>query len=63
VNPGTMTELQFDEAVGDLVGYLQWMAEPAQNERVRIGTWVLIFLAVFTVIVWRLNAAFWKDVH
>jgi ubiquinol-cytochrome c reductase cytochrome c1 subunit len=63
VNPGTMTELQFDENVGDLVGYLQWMAEPAQNERVRIGTWVLLFLAVFTVIVWRLNAAFWKDVH
>ena len=63
VKPGTMTEQQFDEAVGDLVGYLQWMAEPAQNERVRIGTWVLLYLAVFTVIVWRLNAAFWKDVH
>lgn len=61
--PGTMTELQFDQAIGDLVGYLQWMAEPAQNERVRIGTWVLLYLAVFTVIVWRLNAAFWKDVH
>ncbi len=63
VKPGTLGELQFDEAVGDLVGYLQWMAEPAQNERVRIGTWVLLFLAVLTVIVWRLNAAFWKDVH
>ena len=29
--PGTMTPLQYDQAVGDLVGYLQWMAEPAQN--------------------------------
>ena len=62
VSPGTMTPLQYDEAVGDLVGYLQWMAEPAQNQRVRIGAWVLLFLGVLTVIVWRLNAAFWKNV-
>ena len=34
VSPGTMTPLQYDQAVGDLVGYLQWMAEPAQNTRV-----------------------------
>ena len=62
VTPGTMTPLEYDQAVGDLVGYLQWMAEPAQNHRMRIGAWVLLFLAVLTVIVWRLNAAFWKDV-
>ena len=31
VTPGTMTPLQYDQAVGDLVGYLQWMGEPAQN--------------------------------
>ncbi|MEJ5991428.1 cytochrome c1 [Ramlibacter sp. PS3R-8] len=62
LSPGAMTPLQYDQAVGDLVGYLQWMAEPAQNHRVRIGVWVLLFLGVLTVIVWRLNAAFWKNV-
>lgn len=62
VSPGTMTPLQYDQAVGDLVGYLQWMAEPAQNQRVRIGAWVMLFLALMFVLVWRLNAAFWKDV-
>ena len=62
VSPGTMTAEQYDQAVGDLVGFLQWMGEPAQNSRVRIGAWVLLFLAAFTVIVWRLNAAYWKDV-
>ena len=31
--------------------------------RVRVGVWVLLFLGVFTVIAWRLNAAFWKDIH
>jgi ubiquinol-cytochrome c reductase cytochrome c1 subunit len=63
VTPGTMTPLEYEQAVGDLVGYLQWMSEPAQNSRVRVGVWVLLFLGVFTVIAWRLNAAFWRDVH
>ena len=62
VTPGAMTPLQYDQAMGDLVGYLQWMAEPAQNTRVRIGVWVLLFLLCLTFIAWRLNAAFWKDV-
>ena len=62
VTPGTMTPLQYDQAVGDLVGYLQWMGEPAHNTRVRIGVWVLIFLLLLTFVSWRLNAAYWKDV-
>ena len=62
VRPGSMTPLQYDQTVGDLVAYLQWMAEPVQNTRVRVGVWVLLFLGVFTVIAWRLNAAFWKDI-
>lgn len=62
VTPGTMTPLQYDQAMGDLVGYLQWMGEPVQNARVRIGVWVLIFLLFLTFVTWRLNAAFWKDV-
>jgi len=63
IAPGTMTPLQYDQAMANLVGYMQWMAEPAQNTRVRVGVWVLLFLAVFTVFAWRLNAAFWKNVR
>jgi ubiquinol-cytochrome c reductase cytochrome c1 subunit len=62
VKPGTLSDARYDDNVGDLEAYLQWMAEPAQNSRVRIGVWVLLFLAAFTVIAWRLNAAFWKDI-
>ena len=62
LTPGTMSQLEYDEAIGDLVGFLQWMGEPTQNTRVKLGVWVLLFLAVFTLIAWRLNAAFWKDV-
>jgi ubiquinol-cytochrome c reductase cytochrome c1 subunit len=60
--PGTLTPLQYDQAVGDLVSYLQWMGEPAQNNRVRVGVWVLLFLGIFSLIAWRLNAAFWRDI-
>ncbi len=59
---GTLTPLQFDTAVGDLVNFLQWMGEPAQNTRKRVGVGVLIFLSVLTVFTWRLNAAYWKDI-
>jgi ubiquinol-cytochrome c reductase cytochrome c1 subunit len=62
VKPGQLTPLQYDQAVSDLVSYLTWMGEPAQNQRVRIGVWVLIFLSFFTIIAWRLNASFWKDI-
>ena len=62
VTPGTMTPLQYDQAIGDLVGYLQWMAEPAQNTRIRVGVGVLVFMMLLTFLAWRLNAAFWKDV-
>jgi ubiquinol-cytochrome c reductase cytochrome c1 subunit len=60
--PGKLSDHDFDEQVADLVAYLQWMGEPAQFDRVRVGVWTMIFLVVFTFIAWRLNAAYWKDV-
>jgi len=62
LTPGAMSARQYDDAIGDLVAFLQWMGEPQQGNRVRLGVWVLLFLGVFTVIAWRLNAAFWKDI-
>ena len=62
LSPGSMNALEYDNAIGDLVAYLQWMSEPVQAQRVRLGVWVLLFLGVFTVIAWRLNAAYWKDI-
>ena len=62
LSAGTLSQADYNSSVADLVAFLQWMGEPAQNSRVRLGVWVLMFLAIFTVIAWRLNAAFWKDV-
>ena len=62
ITPGTMTPLQYDQTIGDLVSYLQWMGEPSQNNRVKVGVWVMIFLLVLSIFTWRLNAAFWKNI-
>jgi ubiquinol-cytochrome c reductase cytochrome c1 subunit len=58
----TMTPAQYDQTIGDLVNYLQWMGEPAQTTRQRIGIWVLIFLAGLTLVTWKLNKVYWKDI-
>jgi len=63
IAPGTLPAHEYDLAVADLVAFLAWMAEPTQRDRVRLGVWVLLFLALCVVIAWRLNAAYWKDVH
>ena len=60
--PGSLSKVDYDVAVADLVAYLQWMGEPSQSQRARMGVWVLIFLAIFTLFAWRLNAAYWKDI-
>lgn len=52
----------FDNNVADLSNFLGWMAEPMQMERRQLGAWVLLFLGLFLIVAWRLNAAFWKDV-
>ena len=62
LTPGKLDEHAYNEAVADLVAYLQWMGEPAQGKRTQIGVWVLIFLSVLTLFTWRLNASYWKDV-
>ncbi len=62
ITPGLLDDHQYDETVADLVAYLQWMGEPSQGKRVRLGVGVLIFLGLLIVITWRLNAAYWKDV-
>ena len=62
ITQGTLNTAQYNEAIADLVAFMQWMAEPHQSQRVRLGVFVLLFLAVFTLIAWRLNAAFWKDI-
>jgi len=61
--PGTMEPGQFRRAARDLVNYLVYVSEPAQLVRYKIGTWVLVFLAVLFVLSYGLYKEYWKDVH
>lgn len=63
VQPGKMTKEEYDAFVGDLVNFMVYMGEPVQMERKSLGVWVLLFLAVFTVIAYLLKKEYWKDVH
>jgi len=53
----------YDNDVADLTAFLAWMAEPQQLFRKQLGVWVLLFLGLFLVVAWRLNAAYWKHVR
>ncbi|ARP93048.1 cytochrome c1 [Bordetella genomosp. 13] len=53
----------YDRDMADLTGFMAWMAEPAQRQRRELGVWVLLFLGVFFVIAWQLNASYWKHVR
>jgi ubiquinol-cytochrome c reductase cytochrome c1 subunit len=62
VTPGTMSPVDYDSAMADLVSYLSWMSEPTQQTRKQLGVWVLIFLGILSFLAWRLNAAYWKQI-
>lgn len=60
---GTLSKADYDKAVGDIVSFMVWMAEPSAGTRKTIGIFVLIFLAVFYVFAHKLGKNYWKDIH
>lgn len=61
--PGTMSSVEYDAAVADLVNYLVFQGEPAQVRRGQIGSLTLLFLGVLLVVAYALKKEYWKDVH
>ncbi|MFT3736378.1 MAG: cytochrome c1 [Rhodocyclaceae bacterium] len=61
--PGKLTKDEFDEEVADLVSFITWMGEPAQESRQQIGWWVLAVLSLLAVLSYLLKRSFWKDLH
>jgi ubiquinol-cytochrome c reductase cytochrome c1 subunit len=61
---GAMKPQEYDDNVADLVAFhvYGWLSQ-YQLERKRLGVVVLLFLAIFTILAWRLNKAYWKDIH
>ena len=61
--PGSMTRVQYEAFVADLVNYLDYMAEPVKNRRIHLGILVLLFLGVLFVFAYALKREYWKDLH
>lgn len=61
--PGLMTAIEYDRAVGDLVNYLVYMGEPWKVKSTQIGIVVMFFLSILLVFVYLLKLEFWRDIH
>ena len=61
--PGTMSRVEYERFVGDLVNYLDYMGEPVKNRRIHLGIIVLLFLGVLFVFAYALKREYWKDLH
>ena len=60
---GRMTAAEYDNLVGDLVGFMRYLGEPVAEYRKRMGVYVLIALSVVFVFAYALKREYWKDVH
>ncbi|MCP5405314.1 MAG: cytochrome c1 [Pseudomonadaceae bacterium] len=56
--PATVPQMAHDVTV-----FLQWAAEPELIERKHLGVYVLLFLAIFTLLAYLTKKAIWRDVH
>ena len=63
IAPGTLTPLQYDQTIRDLVNFMVWMGEPTQLARQRLGVWVLFGLTVLIFMTYFLYRSYWKDLH
>ncbi len=61
--PGLQSPEEYEGTVRDLVTFLEYLGEPAQIKRKNTGIWVLLFLALFTMVAYLLKAEYWRDVH
>jgi ubiquinol-cytochrome c reductase cytochrome c1 subunit len=61
--PGTQDAAAFDQTARDITAFLEYAGEPAAIKRQSLGVWVILFLAVFTLMAWLLKTEYWRDVH
>jgi len=60
---GSMSPEEYDQVAYDLTNFLYYVAEPTRQERERLGTYVLLFLAFFFVFTYLLGREYTKEFH
>lgn len=61
--PGTLSAVDYESFVADLVNYLDYMGEPVKNTRIIIGIIVLIYLGVLFALIYALKRDYWAELH
>jgi len=62
ISKGSLSAVEYDMAVRDLVNFLAYVGEPAAARRKSIGIVVLFVLGVLFIFAYLLKKEFWKDV-
>ena len=60
---GTLSPEEFDRVARDITAFLAYAGEPAAVRREALGVWVVLFLALFTLLAYFLKQEYWRDVH
>lgn len=61
--PGTLSPVEYQKWVADLVNFLDYAAEPIKNKRISLGIMVLLYLGVLFTLVYLLKRSIWKKIH
>jgi ubiquinol-cytochrome c reductase cytochrome c1 subunit len=57
------TPATVDQMSRDLVNFLVWTAEPEMEDRKAMGIKVMIFLVIFSVLLYAVKRKIWADLH
>jgi ubiquinol-cytochrome c reductase cytochrome c1 subunit len=57
------TPATVEQMAEDVVTFLAWAGEPTLEARKRLGVKVMLFLIVFTALLYAVKREVWKDVH
>ncbi len=63
VTAGSLSEDEYKGFVRDIANFLDYAAEPMQNQRRSLGVKVLAYLLLLFVLAYAMKQEFWKDVH
>lgn len=57
------TKATVDQMAYDVVSFLAWTAEPEMEDRKRLGVKVVLFLVLFSILMYAVKRKVWADVH
>jgi ubiquinol-cytochrome c reductase cytochrome c1 subunit len=62
ISKGSLSQVEYDMAVRDLVNFLAYAGEPAAADRRAIGIVVMFVLGILFIFTYLLKKEYWKDV-